>query len=93
MSGGAYNYLCYNADEVISRRRDVEMMGRRLENSGYYGAARATRNVLVLAEAAERAATALQEVWLAVEWADSGDSSEAKVREAVAEFSPWPPEP
>ena len=92
MSGGSYNYLCFNLDELSSRRCDISHMAERLEDSGYYGAARATRNVLLLLEGAERCARELEDVWHAVEWAASGDGSEDKVRKAVAEFSPWPPE-
>jgi hypothetical protein len=92
VSGGSYNYLCFNTDELSTRRGDVSSMAERLERSGYFAAARATRNVLLLLDAAERSAKALEDVWHAVEWADSGDAAEDKVRKMVAEFSPWPPE-
>jgi hypothetical protein len=92
MSGGSYDYLCWHADDLSARRGDVKAMADRLEKSGYYAPARATRNVLLLVDAAERAARALEDVWHAVEWADSGDSLEGRVADAVREFSPWPPE-
>jgi hypothetical protein len=68
-------------------------MARRLEESGYFAAARATRTVLQLLDAAEDGAQALEDVWAAVEWVDSGDSSEGAIRSAVEKFRPWPPEP
>lgn len=91
MSGGSYNYLCWHNRGLEEQRGDIGAMAGRLEKSGYYAPARATRNILVLLDAAERAADALEDVWHAVEWADSGDSAEERVREAVAKFSPWPP--
>jgi hypothetical protein len=92
VSGGSYDYLCWHTDDLSARRYAVEEMAERLEGSGYYGAARATRNVLLLIDGAKRAADALEDVWYAVEWADSGDSGEDAVREAVAKLEPWPPE-
>lgn len=93
MSGGSYNYLCWAADsgELSGRRDTITEMAERLEKSGYFAAARATRNVGILLDGAQRAAQELEDVWHAVEWADSGDSSEEQVRTAVAEFEPWPP--
>lgn len=91
VSGGSYNYLCWHADRLQEQRGDLGSMEHRLQSSGYYAAARATRDVIRFLDAAERAANALEDVWHAVEWADSGDSSEDRVREAVAKFSPWPP--
>ena len=92
MSGGSYDYLCFNTDDLSSRTGAVQAMADRLEASGYYAAARSTRNVLLMLQAAERTAGALADVWQAVEWKDSNDWSEERVREAVAAFVPWPPE-
>ncbi len=92
MSGGSYNYLYCHVRGLEEQREDIERMARRLEASGYYAPARATRNVLVLLDGAERAAQALEDVWHAVEWADSGDYGEHQVAAAVEAFSPWPPE-
>lgn len=93
MSGGSYNYLYCHVSGLEEQRGDIEHMARRLESSGYFAAARATRNVLMLLDGAERAARALEDVWRAVEWADSGDSLEESVRKAAEAFSPWPPPP
>lgn len=91
MSGGSYNYLCWNADELQQRRGDLAAMERRLQSSGYFAAARSTRNVGLFLDAAMEAARALEDVWHAVEWADSGDSGEERVHAAVEAFCPWPP--
>jgi hypothetical protein len=91
MSGGSYNYLCWHSSGLGQQRGDIKAMAERLESGGYFAAARSTRDVLRLLDGAERAAQALEDVWHAVEWADSGDSSEDRVRGAVAAFSPWPP--
>jgi len=91
VSGGSYHYLYCHVSGLEKQRDDIERMARRLEASGYYGPARATRNVLVLLDGAELAAQALEDVWAAVEWADSGDSGEDQVAAAAGKFSPWPP--
>lgn len=93
MSGGSYNYLCYNTYDVSSRRGDVESMAVRLEELGHYEAARSTRNVLIMLQGVDRTADALSDVWREVEWKDSGDGSDEAVDKAVAKFKPWPPEP
>jgi len=92
MSGGSYNYLYCHVRGLEGQREDIEKMERRLQSHGYYAAARSTREVLRALDAAERIAESLEDVWLAVEWADSGDSGEESVRKAVEAFSPWPPE-
>lgn len=88
MSGGVYNYLFTRIDTIEERRTDIGFMAERLEASGYYAAARATRNVLVLLDAVQAVADGLTDVWKAVEWADSGDCNEDQVREAVRGFAP-----
>jgi hypothetical protein len=89
VSGGSYHYLYCHVSGLEKQRDDIERMARRLEASGYYGPARATRNVLVLLDGAELAAQALEDVWLAVEWADSGDSGEDQVAGGGGEVRPW----
>lgn len=91
MSGGSYNYLYCHVTGLEEQRSDIERMEERLQASGYYAAARATREVLYMLDAAERIAQSLHDVWLAVEWRDSNDWGEDQVREAVEKFSPWPP--
>ncbi len=91
MSGGSYNYLYCHVSGLEAQREDIEKMERRLQSSGYFAAARATREVLLMLDCAERIAQSLEDVWVAVEWADSGNSSEDGVRKAVEAFEPWPP--
>ena len=91
MSGGSYNYLYCHVRGLEEQRADIVKMERRLESSGYYAAARSTREVLRMLDAAEGIARSLEDVWHAVEWADSGDYGEDQVQEVVAKFSPWPP--
>jgi hypothetical protein len=92
VSGGSYDYLYCHVNGLERQREDIERMAARLEASGYYAAARSTRDVLRMLDAAERIAQSLSKVWQAAEWADSSDWDEDQVREVVAEFSPWPPE-
>ena len=91
MSGGSYNYLCWNTDDLSSRAADIHAMEHRLRTLDCPGAARATHEVIRALETAQRMAEALTDVWHAVELLDSGDSGEDLVRKAVAEFQPWPP--
>ena len=91
MSGGSYGYLYCHVSGLETQRGDIERMEARLQSSGYYEAARSTREVLRLLDGAERIAESLQDVWRAVEWKDSGDGGEDDVQEAVSKFRPWPP--
>jgi hypothetical protein len=88
VSGGSYHYLYCHVSGLEKQRDDIERMARRLEESGYYAPARVTRNVLVLLDGSELAAQALEDVRLAVEWADSGDSSEEQVAGGGREVQP-----
>lgn len=96
MSGGSYDYLCYaagDATDLARKREQLTWMANRLDGMGHILAARATRDVERFLSAAEYASEALQDVWHAVEWADSGDWSQDQVTPVVAKFTPWPPEP
>ncbi|NEB42247.1 hypothetical protein [Streptomyces sp. SID14515] len=100
MSGGSYNYLCYSGDleDINSRRYDLEQMAARLAGLGYaQDAARETEELLLLLRQWEvRAATRIQRlttVWKAVEWWDSSDWSEDRVREALAKYRGEPGKP
>lgn len=75
VSGGSYDHL-HSRLENLGVAGDISRMADRLRNSGYADAADATMQVLSLPPS-------LAEVWRAVEWADSGDSDEEDVREAV----------
>lgn len=91
MSGGAFGYLFCHTDDMANHRSDLADMEKRLQSSGYFAAARSTRDVMRSLETTEKMAEALTGVWKAAEWADSGDSGEDAVRKAVEDFKPWPP--
>lgn len=91
MSGGSYNYLYCHVRGLEDQRGDIQRMADRLEKSGYFAPARATREVLRMLDGAEQMAQALEDVWHAVEWADSGDYGEHQVVAVVEKFVPWPP--
>ncbi|MGW0905027.1 hypothetical protein [Streptomyces sp. NPDC002853] len=93
MSGGSYNYLFAAADleDLQARRWDLEEMASRLAGLGYaQDAARETEELLVLYRQWETRASVrlarLSDVWKAVEWWDSHDSSEDRVHEALAKY-------
>lgn len=92
MSGGSHNYL-YSTDvsEVFARLGDIDGMARRMDVLGYAGdAASETRELLRIAEQFQLRIHAylsrLGPVWKAVEWWDSGDSSEEEVKDALADY-------
>lgn len=96
MSGGSYDYLCHaagDAADLAGKHQQMEWMASRLDGMGHILAARATRDVARLLDGAERTSEALQDVWHAVEWADSGDWSQDQVAPVVAKYKPWPPAP
>ncbi|MER7623936.1 hypothetical protein [Streptomyces sp. NPDC126503] len=93
MSGGSYNYLCAALDleDLLSKRHDLDEMAKRLAGLGYaQDAARETEELLLLLRLWETRAEArlrrLTDVWRAVEWSDSNDSSETRVHEALAKY-------
>lgn len=93
MSGGSYNYLCTAQDleDLHARRHDLREMADRLAGLGYaQDAAAETEELLILLRQWEiRAGVRLQrleKIWQAVEWWDSADWSEDKVKAALAEY-------
>lgn len=93
MSGGSYNYLftAQDLEDLHNRRHDLEEMANRLAGLGYaQDAARETEELLVLFRQWETRAAVrmhrLEDVWHAVEWWDSNDSSEQRVHEALAKY-------
>ncbi|MER5875459.1 hypothetical protein ABT119_05960 [Streptomyces sp. NPDC001910] len=93
MSGGSYNYLytAQDLEDLHNRRHDLEAMANRLAGLGYaQDAARETEELLVLLRQWETRATVrvrrLEDIWHAVEWWDSSDSSEDGVRDALAKY-------
>lgn len=93
MSGGSYNYLCdaQDLEDLHNRRHDLRDMADRLAGLGYaQDAAAETEELLVLFQQWEIRASVrlkrLADVWKAIEWWDSCDSSEDRVREALAAY-------
>ncbi|MGW4728863.1 hypothetical protein ACWEQC_06730 [Streptomyces shenzhenensis] len=93
MSGGSYNWL-YDAqdlEELQARQYGLQEMSFRLAGLRYaQDAARETEELLVLfrqwqTRAAVRIAR-LSDVWRAVEYWDSADSGEVKVKAALAAY-------
>jgi hypothetical protein len=93
VSGGSYNYLftAQDLEDLQARRHDLEEMANRLAGLGYaQDAARETEELLVLFRQWETRAAVrmrrLTDVWHAVEWWDSNDSSEDRVHQALATY-------
>ncbi|HEX7824721.1 MAG TPA: hypothetical protein VF477_07470 [Mycobacterium sp.] len=87
MSGGSYNYVCWHSRGLDFHRGDIVAMAARLEGLGYASEVAAdTRKVLELLDEAETVAKRLEDVWHDVEWCDSGDCGEERVRKTIAEY-------
>ena len=90
MSGGSYNYLfCKSGDDLVDIPGDLEAMAERLEKLGWAeDAARETEElILILRQAQVRTSLRIHrfmDIWHAVEWWDSGDSGEERVKDALA---------
>ncbi len=94
MSGGSYNYLFTKEPEELfgwSAKDDLEDMADSLAQLGYAeDAARETLDLLLKVRQIEvHLATRLKrlnDVWPAMEWWHSGDSSEDEVKRALARY-------
>ena len=95
MSGGSYNYL-YNAeaDELRQQQKALCKMAARLREMGHASAATNTDGLLAKAAMLDEFARgidteilSLRSVWRAVEWLDSGDSGEERVRKAIDAYN------
>lgn len=94
MSGGSYNYLyiwASDPQQLVSRRADLEAMADRLAELPYAkDAAQETKEILALIDQVGDQIAArgrvIADVWHAVEWWDSADYGEDKVREALAAY-------
>lgn len=90
MSGGSYNYLCHALDlgDLLNKQSDLSEMTDRLSGLGYAeDAAEETYLLLTLLRQFETRSEVhvqrLRDLWKAVEWWDSGDSGEDRVKEAL----------
>jgi hypothetical protein len=91
MSGGSFNYLGSmpdDAEELAKRQAELGQMADALAalDDGRL-AARHTRDVLRLLRGVEQLGSQLGDVWHAVEWWYSCDSSEKQAHEALAEYN------
>lgn len=87
MSGGSYDYLCFNTDDLSGHPGQLEQMAQRLEGLPYAAVAAAeTRRVVRLLNAAEALARSLADVWHDVEWWDSNDYGESAAVEACRAY-------
>jgi hypothetical protein len=92
MSGGSYDYLCdKSADEIGNMENQLQRMADRLARLGYAeDAAKETMETLLeIRQAKNRIQTRinrLRDVWYAVEWWDSCDTTEDAVRTALAKY-------
>jgi len=91
MSGGSYNYLCYQEfPDIFLKQSDLRDMADRLTELGYKDAAKETEKLMLDIDAIELRIEAkierLQNVWHAVEWKDSGDSGIEQVEKAINEY-------
>ena len=96
MSGGAFNYMCFIDNWLLpdDREDDLEKMHKALLKYGESGeqAAAATLRLIRAIEKAQE----LSDVWRAVEWEYSGDTSKESTLKVLEEYNdslpkPWRP--
>lgn len=92
---GSLHIWAGDAGELAGNHRyHLQGMAGRLQATGYYQAARDTREILRLIEVIEKISAPLAEIWHAVDRVDSGDNHpEEIVVEAAAAYVPYPPPP
>lgn len=93
MSGGSYGYLCWKSglEEIVAVQHQLRSMGDRLAGLGYAkDAALETEELLVMLRQWEVQvqvrAQRLEHVWKAIEWWDSCDWGEERVKAALAAY-------
>ena len=92
MSGGSYEYLCHkSADELLNQQDQLEHMAARLAGLGYAkDAAMETEELICIIRQSlvriETRAARLSGIWKAVEWWDSCDWGEGRVKEALQKY-------
>ena len=91
MSGGSYNYLCYeDGFEIHNKRQELNEMRDRLTELGYLDAAKETESILLMLDSFEVRIQAridrLKDVWHAVEWYDSCDYGKDSVDESIEKY-------
>lgn len=93
MSGGSYDYLCYNTElaDLLNRGEALAAMRDRLSQlPGAEDAAAETEQLIALLHGmvirVEARAKRLAPVWKAVEWRDSSDWGDEQVQQALTEW-------
>lgn len=91
MSGGSFNYLCFEDAEDLPRKlSDMRDMAAALTSLGAHDAAGETEDMIAIVEHCHRRLKTrlyrLQQVWQAVEWRQSGDWGDDAVREALEKY-------
>lgn len=88
MSGGSYAYLFTKDAGELHPEGAVADMADRLAGLAYAAKAAAdTKRIIQKFEEIQELVDGLRDVWYAVEWWDSADGSEDKVRKAVSEYA------
>ena len=91
MSGGSYNYLCYNdAEDILNKQADIAVMRDRLIGLGFSDAAKETETILLISDQytvrMEARLERLNGIWHAVEWMDSNDSGIEEVEKEIKKY-------
>lgn len=86
MSGGSYNYLCYQ-DVYYPGYGDIEDMIARLKELGGEKAAKDAEKAIKLLRKAEDMLYSLSPVFKSVEWHDSHDWTIDSVKDAISEYN------
>ena len=93
MSGGSYNWMYNNHDEELfsyDYKRDLDEMVDKLVELGYQDAAREAEELLLTIKQAETRAEVmhnrLSDIFKAIEWAEDGDSTPARIEQAIKEY-------
>lgn len=94
MSGGSYNYVsCKETDELLSGHynEDLEEMAKALWKLGYADDAAIETDSLIRTiqqcyDRIESCKNRLSNVWHALEWWESGDSSETELIKSLFEY-------
>lgn len=92
MSGGSWNYLCSkDVQDLIYSNELLERMSERLASLGYAeDAARETYELVQIIRQYKTKASVitdrLSDIWRAIEWWDSGDSGEDRVKAELVNY-------
>ena len=92
MSGGSYDYLSSkDVQDLLQAQKTIQNMADRLAGLGYASdAAKETQELLLTLRQFENRISAMQkrlsDIWHAVEWWDSCDSSESGVKNALEKY-------